>query len=128
MMSPSTSTTYAVNPYEATARARKAFRLFRIMGAAIDATPGLPVTAGNLRVICTDDSLTGLRHEIEELAGVRPASEITWATVEGLLIERYLGRPEVTDPVPRLVDEMDRSEEERQAAPATHEAPGERSR
>jgi hypothetical protein len=86
------------NPYEALARARKASRLCAAIVAAIDATPEFPLTASNVHRICTADSTESFRHDFEQLAGVRRASEVTWATVEGLLIEHYFA------PAPDVVD------------------------
>ncbi len=88
----------ARTPYEAVARARKASRLCAVLVAAIDATPGFPLTPANIHRICASDTTAGFRRDFEELAGVRPSSVITWAVVEGLLGEHYFGRPaEVVD-------------------------------
>jgi hypothetical protein len=83
----------SANPYEAIARARKASRLCALMVAAIDATPGFPLTARNIHLISASDSTESFRREFEQLAGVRQSSEITWAMVEGLLLEHYFGSP-----------------------------------
>jgi hypothetical protein len=91
--SPSRSAAHTGNPYEAIARARKAARLCAVMVAAIDATPGFPLTPRTLHLISTADSTAPFRRDFEQLAGVRPGSETTWATVEGLLLERYFGQP-----------------------------------
>jgi hypothetical protein len=79
--------------YEAVARARKASRLCAVLVAAIDATPGFPLTPANLHLICASDTTAGFRRDFEQLAGVRPSSAITWAVVEGLLGEHYFGAP-----------------------------------
>lgn len=81
------------NPYEAIARARKASRLCAVMVAAIDATPDFPLTPRNIHLISTTDSAAPFRRDFERLAGVRQGSEITWATVEGLLTEHYFAPP-----------------------------------
>jgi hypothetical protein len=86
------------NPYEAIARARKASRLCAVMVAAIDATPGFPLTPRTIHLIRTSDSTESFRRDFERLAGVRRGSEITWAMVEGLLIEHYFApRTNVVD-------------------------------
>jgi hypothetical protein len=81
------------NPDEAVARARKASRLCAAMVAAIDATPGFPLIPRNIHRISTTDSAAPFRRDFERLAGVRRGSEITWAVVEGLLIEHYFAPP-----------------------------------
>lgn len=81
------------NPYEAIARARKASRLCVVLVAAIDATPGFPLSPGNIHLISTADPAATFRRDLEQLAGVRRGSEITWAMVEGLLIEHYFATP-----------------------------------
>jgi hypothetical protein len=81
------------NPYEAIARARKASRLCTVMVRAIDAIPDFPLSPRNIHLICTSDTTAQFRREFEELAGVRPGSEITWAVVEGLLTEHYFAQP-----------------------------------
>jgi hypothetical protein len=80
-------------PYEAVARARKASRLCAVLVAAIDATPGFPLSPGNIHLICASDTTAQFRRDFEQLAGVRPSSAITWAVVEGLLDEHYFGSP-----------------------------------
>jgi hypothetical protein len=77
------------NPHEATARARKAARLTDVLVRAIDATPGFPLTPANIHRLCAGESTASFRRDFEELAGVRPSSQITWAVVEGLLDEHY---------------------------------------
>jgi hypothetical protein len=86
---PSRAAARTGNPYEAIARARKASRLCAVMVAAIDATPGFPLTPRNIHLISTADSAATFRRDFERLAEVRRGSEITWAMVEGLLIEHY---------------------------------------
>jgi hypothetical protein len=81
------------NPWEAIARARKAARLCNILVAAIDATPDFPLTPRNIHLICASDTTAPFRRDFEQLAGVRPSSEITWAMVEGLLTEHYFVSP-----------------------------------
>jgi hypothetical protein len=81
------------NPHEAIARARKASRLCAVMVAAIDATPGFPLTPHNIHLISTADATAPFRRDFERLAGVRRGSEITWAMLEGLLIDHYFGPP-----------------------------------
>jgi hypothetical protein len=81
------------NLYEATARARKAFRICAVMVEGIDATPGFPLTARNIHRIITINCAATFRQDFERLAGVRPASQVTWATVEGLLLEHYFPPP-----------------------------------
>jgi hypothetical protein len=81
------------NPWEAIARARKASRLCNVLVAAIDATPGFPLTPRNIHLICTSDTTAPFRRDFELLAGVRPSSEITWAMVEGMLTEHYFASP-----------------------------------
>jgi hypothetical protein len=81
------------NPWEAIARARKASRLCTVLVAAIDKTPGFPLTPTNIHLICTSDTTVRFRRDFERLAGVRPSSEITWAMVEGLLTEHYFASP-----------------------------------
>jgi hypothetical protein len=81
------------NPYEAIARARKASRLCNVMVAAIDAEPDFPHTPRNIHLICTSDTTEPFRRDFERLAGVRRGSEITWAMVEGMLIEHYFASP-----------------------------------
>jgi hypothetical protein len=90
------------NPYEAIARARKAVRLCVVMVRAIDATPGFPLTPRTIHQICTADFAAPFRREFEQLAGVRQGSEITWAMVEGLLVEHYFA------PAMNVVDLFDR--------------------
>jgi len=77
------------NLYEAIARARKAVRLSRVLIRAINATPGFPLTPGNIRLLCASASTESFRRDFEQLAEVRPSSEITWAVVEVLLDEHY---------------------------------------
>jgi hypothetical protein len=77
------------NPHEATARARKAARLSDVLIRAIDATPGFPLTPGNIHLLCASAAAEPFRRDFEQLAGVRLSSEITWAVVEGLLDEHY---------------------------------------
>jgi hypothetical protein len=81
-----------VNPHEATARGRKAFRLYEAVTADIDRTPGFPVTEESLHALCSAEAAAPLRREFEQDAEVNEASETTWATVEGLIVEHYLPR------------------------------------
>jgi hypothetical protein len=81
-----------ISPREATARGRKAFRLYEAVTAGIDRTPGFPVTEENIHELCTADSVAPFRRTYEQDAGVAEASETTWATVEGLLVEHYFPR------------------------------------
>jgi len=79
--------------HEATARARKAARLTAVLVRAIDATPGFPMTGPNIHLLCTSPTTAQFRRAFERLAGVRPASELTWAVVEGLLDAHYAAQP-----------------------------------
>lgn len=89
--------------HEATARARKAARLAAVLIRSIDATPDFPVSGADIRQLCTDPTTASLRRSFERLAGVRPASELTWAVVEGLLDVHYTSTPPANNVV-RLSD------------------------
>jgi hypothetical protein len=91
------------NPYEAIARARKASRLCNVMVAAIDATPGFPLTPRSIHSICRSDTTEPFRRDFERLAGVSRSSEITWAMVEGLLVEHYF-TPSADKPTDKPTD------------------------
>lgn len=84
------------NPYEALARAQKASKLYAVVRRKIDETPDFPLTPENIHLIVADDEIDPVRHGIERLAGVRPASKITWRMVEDLLIDHYFG-PQSTE-------------------------------
>jgi len=79
------------NPHEAVARARKAARLYAAVTQAIDASSEFPLSPADIHLICCADSVAPARRAVEERAGVRPASLVTWAMVEQLLIEHYFG-------------------------------------
>ena len=85
------ATAHHGNEYEAVARARKAARLYAVVSRIIDESPEFPLSPADIHLISTADSVASARHAIEERAGVRPASPITWAMVEQLLIEHYFG-------------------------------------
>lgn len=90
------------NPYAALARARKASRLCQVIVAAVDATPDFPLTPRNIHFLCASDAAAPFRRDFEQLAAVRPSSEITWAMVEGMLTEHYFASPT------NIVDMFDR--------------------
>ena len=85
------ATTHSGNPYEAVARARKAARLYAVATQVIDASSELPLSQTDIHLISSADSAAPARRAIEERAGVPPASPITWAMVEQLLIDHYFG-------------------------------------
>ena len=85
------TTAHSGNEYEAVARARKAARLYAVVTQIIDESPEFPLSPADIHLISSADSVAPARHAIEERAGVRPASSITWAMVEELLIEHYFG-------------------------------------
>lgn len=85
------ATAHSGNQYEAMARARKAARLFAVARQVIDASSEFPLSQTDIHLISSADSAAPARHAIEERAGVQPASPITWAMVEQLLIENYFG-------------------------------------
>ena len=85
------ATTHSGNPHEAVARARKAVRLYAVARQVIDASSEFPLSQTDIRLIGSADSAAPARRAIEQRAGVRPASPITWAMVEQLLIEHYFG-------------------------------------
>jgi hypothetical protein len=85
------ATAHSGNEYESVARARKAARLYAVATQVIDESPEFPLSPDDVHLITSDDSVAPARHAIEERAGVRPASRITWAMVEQLLLEHYFG-------------------------------------
>lgn len=85
------ATTHSGNPHEAVARARKAARLYAVVRQTIDASSEFPLSPADIHLISSADSVAPARRAIEQRAGVRPASPITWAMVEQLLIEHYFG-------------------------------------
>jgi hypothetical protein len=85
------ATEHSGNEYEAVARARKAARLYAVVRQVIDESPEFPLSPADIHLISSADAVASARHAIEERAGVRPASPITWAMVEQLLLEHYFG-------------------------------------
>jgi hypothetical protein len=85
------ATTHSGNEYEAVARTRKALRLYAVVRQIVDASSEFPLSQTNIHLICSADSVASARRDIERCAGVRPASPITWAVVEQLLIDHYFG-------------------------------------
>jgi hypothetical protein len=79
------------NEYEAVARARKAARLYAVVTQIIDASSDFTLSPDDIHLISSADSVAPTRRAIEERAGVLPASSITWAMVEQLLLEHYFG-------------------------------------
>jgi hypothetical protein len=73
------------------ARACKASQLYAVVRRIIDASSEFPLSQTDIRLISSADSVAPARRAIERRAGVRPASPITWAMVERLLIEYYFG-------------------------------------
>lgn len=88
---PHRTTTHSGNPHEAIARARKAVQLYDVVRQIIDSSPDFPLSRTDIHLISSDDSIAPVRNAIERCAGVRPASPITWAMVEELLIHHYFG-------------------------------------
>jgi hypothetical protein len=85
------ATTHSGNAYEAMARTRKALRLYAVVRQIIDASSEFPLSRTDIHLISSADSVAPVRRAIEQRAGVRLASPITWAMVEQLLIDHYLG-------------------------------------
>ena len=85
------TTTHSGNEYEAVARARKAARLYAVVTQIIDASSDFTLSPADIHLISSADSVAPTRRAIEERAGVRPASPITWVMVEQLLMEHYFG-------------------------------------
>jgi hypothetical protein len=73
------------------ARTRKALRLYAVVRQIIDASSEFPLSQTDIHLISSADSVAPARRAIEQRAGVRPASPITWAMVEQLLIHHYFG-------------------------------------
>jgi hypothetical protein len=85
------ATAHSGNPHESVARARKAARLYAVVTQIIDASSDFAPSPADIHLISSADAVASTRRAIEERAGVRPASPITWAMVEQLLIEHYFG-------------------------------------
>jgi len=85
------ATTHSGNPHEDIARARKAARLYAVVRQIIDASSDFPLSQTDIHLISSSDSVAPVRRAIEQRAGVRLASPITWAMVEQLLIDHYFG-------------------------------------
>jgi hypothetical protein len=73
------------------ARARKASHLYAVVRQIIDPSSEFPLSQTDIRLISSADPVAPARRAIERHAGVRPASPITWAMVERLLIKHYFG-------------------------------------
>jgi hypothetical protein len=85
------ATEHSGSEYEAVARARKAARLYAVVTQIIDASSDFTLSPADIHLISSADAVASARHAIEQRAGVRPASRITWAMVEQLLLEHYFG-------------------------------------
>ena len=85
------ATAHSGNEYEAVARARKAARLYAVVTQIIDASSDFTLSPADIHLISSADAVAPTRRAIEERAGVRPASPVTWAMVEQLLLEHYFG-------------------------------------
>jgi hypothetical protein len=85
------ATAHSGNVHEAAARTRKALRLYAVVRQIIDTSSDFSLSQADIHLISSDDSVAPARRAIEQCAGVRPASPVTWAVVEQLLIDHYFG-------------------------------------